>query len=364
MSQVRILILSIGTARPSASAVIAKGLGLPLSTVVSRIYNAPTVLIDEVDESIATQMISMLVSIGFVAEVQSINAPPPVAAELYDVAIYLEDARKLHHAVKKLSEFVGINEADASHMILSPPGIVLGSVSQVTVQALSDQMGSEISVLSSPANTALHSLYIKKEATAAVYNRIVEDIKHAGYSINDQADPITTNIDHLTAKNLWQRYQATGMLQIINQDFIRFDLVLQKNQAYSSLNPEQIKVLKSLANIPAEIAVDVVNSAPITLMESIPNTKIDKHIQAFSEVGLDVTASMITFQLLSLAVLHVTDNKNFAHVLQSFDLHQEGQALPATPFQIPAAIPELQARVIRAALEDTGAEVDLVELSI
>jgi len=362
--QVRILITSVGTARPSASAVIAKGLGLPVSTVVSRLYSAPTTLIDKVDESIATQMINLLVSIGFTAEIQSLDEPAPEPATLYDVAIYIEDARRFQHAVKTLSEFTGINETDASHMILSPPGVVIGSVSKVTVQTLSDQMGEKISVLSSPANTALYSLFLNKEPTKAVELRILEDIKKAGYAIGNSNGAIAADLDHITAKNLWQRYQSTGVLQIINQDFIRYDLILQKPKIDLPLNSVQIQVLKDLAEVPAEIAEEVISSAPITLLESIPKTQVEHYIKTFAEKGINVIASMITFQLLGLEVISISDRVALSNVLQSFGLHQNGQTLPAIPFQTPGAIPELQARIICSTLEDTGAEVNLVEVAI
>ena len=42
--QYRITINSVESARPSASAAVAKGLGLPISTVVSRLYRTPAAL--------------------------------------------------------------------------------------------------------------------------------------------------------------------------------------------------------------------------------------------------------------------------------------------------------------------------------
>lgn len=362
--QFRILITSVGTARPSASAAIAKGLGLPVATVVARLYSAPAILIDKIDESIATQMVNLLISIGYSAEVQNTNAPTPVTAILYDVAIYLEDARKFQHAVKKLSGFVGISEADASQMILSPPGIVLGSVSKVTIQALSDQMGSDISILSSPADTALYSFFLNQETSTIVYKRIVDDIKKAGYAIENTTDLVAANIDHRTAKELWQRYQSTGTLKVINQDFIRFDLILQKAKNNQAPDPGQMKVMQSLAGVPADMVEEVIASAPITLMESVPQAKIAQYSKAFSEQKLSVDAVMITFQTLGLEILSIPDRVSIANILQSFGLHQEGHPLPPPPLQIPVAIPEIQARVIRAVLEDAGAEVNLVELSI
>jgi len=112
--QFRILIKSVGTARPSASAAVAKGLGLPASTVIARLYRAPAVLVDGIDEPVAERMAGFLGEIGYEAEVQGMSEPAPVPAPLNDVAVYIEDARQFQQVVEKLASFLGVAEPDAS----------------------------------------------------------------------------------------------------------------------------------------------------------------------------------------------------------------------------------------------------------
>jgi hypothetical protein len=76
---------------------------------------------------------------------------------------------------------------------------------------------------------------------------------------------------------------------------------------------------------------------------------------------LKVRADLITFQMLGLKVLSLSDRTSLQRVLEGFGLLPPGEILPRPPFRIPGVMPELQARVVRAALEDAGAQVAFAE---
>ena len=229
--QFRILIKSIGTAQPKASIAVAAGLGLPAPTVIAQLYSAPSILVDNIDESIAIEMVKLLNSIGYEAEAQHSVLPPPATSPLYDVAIYLKDTRKFQHSIEVVTDFTGINEDDASRMILSPPGVILGSVSKATINILANQLGSGISLLSSLADTAHYHLFLNEDNGTTVHKRILQDLNDTGLELCGYSGLVATHVDHPTAQQLWQRYQASGLIRIVNQDFLRFDLILEKSLA-------------------------------------------------------------------------------------------------------------------------------------
>lgn len=358
----RILIKSVGTARPSASTAVAKGLGLPASTVVSRLYSAPAILIDGIDEAIARRMVTLLCDIGYEAEAQDSATPAPTPSPLYDVAIYIKDARQFQHVVQKLANFIGISEDDTTRMLLQPPGIILGSVSEAIVSTLSDQLGAEISVLSSQAEKARYDLFLSEDA-GIVHERIVQEISSAGLELCGASGLVATDVPHSTAQKLWQRHQTSGLLHVVNQEFLHFDLILQKSVAESAPDTGQIEVLEKLAGVPAEMAEEVLQAAPITLLESVPNKEVAHYLTIFAEAGLIVSANLITFQMLGVEVLSLSNRAALSQALEGFGLQKPGKPLPRVPFRLPGVMPELQARIIRATLEDTGARVALVEAS-
>lgn len=360
--QFRILIKSVGTARPLACAAVAQGLGLPASTVVSRLYRAPAILVDGIDELIAKRMASLLSDIGYEAEVQDTTTPAPAPSSLYDVAIDIKDTRQFQDVVQKLAAFVGISESDATRMILTPPAVVLGSVSNATVHAFSEQMGPNVSVLSSRPDTANYDLFLSEDS-GVVHKRILTDIASAGLKTCGTSGLVASHVDHATAKQIWQRHQASGLLRVVNQDFLRFDIVLQQSIENETLDTKQIEALERLAGVPADMTEEVLLAAPITLLESVPKAEVAQQLASFAEAGLTVRADLITFQTLGLEVLSLTNPVSLMQVLEGFGLYKPGQPLPRPPFRLPGVLPELQARIIRTALEDTGAQITFVEVS-
>jgi len=356
----RIVVKSIGTAQPAASAAIASGLGLPVTTVISRLYSAPAVLIDGIEESIATGMAKLLSSIGYEAEAQDATLPPPANSTLYDVAIYLNDVRLFQHVIEQVAEFTGIAEEDATQMVLSPPGVILGSVSKASVDAFSDRLGPEVSVLSSQADTAHYNLFLSEDAGSLIHRRILQSLNSAKIELCNTSGLVAINLDHATARELWQRHQSSGLLRVVNQDFLRFDLVLQVSKSNNAVNRTQIEALEKLAGIPPDMAEEVVQAAPITLLESVPDAEVAPLMANFAEADLSVQADMITFQMLGLEILSLSDPAATIQALEGFALIRQGDRLPEPPFVIPGVMPELKARIIRTALEDTGAKITFV----
>ncbi len=360
--QFRILIKSVGTARPSASAAVAKGLGLPASTVIARLYRAPAVLVDGIDEPVAERMAGFLGEIGYEAEVQGMSEPAPVPAPLNDVAVYIEDARQFQQVVEKLASFLGVAEPDASRLILAPPGVVLGSVSDATVNAFSEHMGAGVSILSSQPGKACYDLFVSAEK-GMVQSRILADMASASLEFCGDDGLMAVNVNHSSAQDLWRRHQASGLLRVVNQDFLRFDLVLCEAGEACEPVQRQVEILERLAGVPSKLVAEVLNSAPITLLESVPSADVSAHMEEFAEAGIKVRADLITFQVLGLEVLEISDIPRLKKVLEDLELLQPGEPLPRAPFMLPGVMPELQARVTRAALEDCGARIALVEVS-
>lgn len=361
-NQFRIVITSVGTARPSVSVAIAKGLGLPASTVIGRMYRAPAVLVDSISATVANSMAGMLTEIGYRAEVQDMATPVPDKVPLYDVAIYIEDARQVQSVVKKLAAFVGVSESKATELILTAPGVVLGSVSEVTVKAFKDHMGAGVSILSSRPDKALYDIFVKYEK-GLVQRRILADMTRAGLAYCGKDDVVAVNVEHAMAQELWRRHQGSGLLKVVNQDFLRFDVVLCDWNELDQPDERQITALEQDAGIPPELILKVLKSTPITLFESLTSEQMGEKMAAFSDLGFDVRADLITFQTLGLEVQSAPQPGPLKQVMTDLGFHDPSKPLSRTPFQVNCTMPELQARIARTAIEATGARVRLVEAS-
>jgi len=360
-AQHRIVVNAVGTAKPAMCAAVAKGLGLTTSVVVSRLYRAPAVLIEGIDESLAEQMTTLLCNIGYDAEVQNVNEPPPAKSTLYDVAVYIDDPMAFLPTVKCISKFVGMPEENASEMVLTPPGIVLGSVSEATILSFKDQLCEGCSIISSITEEAEYEIFLGHTAEI-VRRRILSDIKDSDIPLVGETGLVASGVDHNTAQALWRRHQASGAMRVVNRDFLRFDLVCMGiEEGVQSGTPEQIALLKSLVGIPEDMIEEVLNSLPITLLEAVPNNAVEENVLALTEVGLTMRADLISFQVLGLQVESTSDAAATSNILKGYGLLQEDTSLPIPPFTVEGRLPELRAKIIKSSLEEAGAVVTFVE---
>ena len=359
--QYRVVVNSIGKAGLAASAAIAKGLGIPASTLVARLYRAPAVLVEGVEQQVADQVSKLLCDIGYQSEVQDISLPAPARSKLYDVAVYVHEAEAFLPTVKMLSQFIGITESDASSMLMTPPGIVLGSVSKATVEVLHNQLNDGASIIASITDQANYDLFLG-DGVEIVRRRILADIQDAKIPLIAEQGLVAAGVDHEAAQSLWRRHQASGLMRIVNRDFLRFDLVCTGiAEGYGKASVEQIALLNTLAGIPKEMVTEVLDALPLTLLDAVPNAEVEQKMMMLEQVGLQMQADLVSFQLLDLEVLSITQPSATANTLINYGLHQQGQSLPALPFKLGGSLPELQAKLIKAALEQSGAKVVYAE---
>ncbi len=359
--QYRVVVNSVGKAGLAASAAIAKGLGIPASSLVARLYRAPAVLVEGVEQQVAVQVSKLLCDIGYQSEVQDISLPAPTRSKLFDVAVYVHEAEAFLPTVKMLSQFIGITESDASNMLMTPPGIVLGSVSKATVEVLRNQLSEGVSIIASITDQANYDLFLA-DGVEIAKRRILADIRDAKIPLIAEEGLVAAGVDHKTAQALWRRHQASGLLRVVNRDFLRFDLLCTGvAEGYSKASIDQTSVLKSLVGIPEDMVPEVLNALPLTLLDAVPNAEVEQKMMMLEQVGLQMQADLVSFQLLDLEVLSITQPSATANTLINYGLHQQGQRLPAPPFKLGGSLPELQAKLIKAALEQSGAKVAYAE---
>ena len=354
----RVCVTSIGTAVPSTSQAVAQGLGISAQKVINCLYRAPSILVDKIDKKMAGEMVKLLTNIGFEARAEANDAPLPSPERLFDVSVYIEDAREVYDVADKLSNFVGMNKEDALKALMTPSGVVLGSVSQATIDALSDRLGETVSVLQSRPEDAQFSI-ILNEGAEVVKRRILEDFEKLDQPLLARDGLVLADMPHAVVREIWQRHQASGLIHVVNQDFMRFDIILD---AYDRQNmAKAAAVLEAHAGIPADMVADVLDAIPITLNEACPMADMQNLADIYTTVGLVTRADMITFQHVGLQINEVGNGPEVAALFASLGVDEFSRSLPATPFHLGFGLPELQARMWKAALEDRGADVEFLE---
>lgn len=355
----RVVVTSVGIAVPASAVSVARGLGIPVARVVKAFYRAPAILVDNISQQIAEDMARLLEGLGYQAKAEDQLLPFDVSRPLLDVAVYIEDTSRYTEIISATSKFIGVNNDEAARLISTPPGIVLGSVSSATVEALEDRLGGGVSVIASDPVQAIYDLYLV-DCEELVAQRIITDLKHKGHNLVAKKGCLLAGLSQQEAKQIWQQYEKLGVLCVINRDFMRFDIVLQgpKGQNPSSV---QIKALNSIVGIPADLICDVFTALPITLIEGMPYADIKTCLEKLAESGLEVRSDMITFLQLGLRIISSNEGKDLGNALTDMGILKNGEMLPSFPYQLPYHLPELQARLLRDTLIASGANTVFTE---
>ncbi|WP_428241192.1 hypothetical protein [Gynuella sp.] len=355
----RIVVESIGHASPASAAAVAKGLGISAADVIRCLYRAPAVLVDAIEHHIALQLVNLLSSIGYQVKMEQQSSPLPACTKLFEMAVYLTDANQFVSASQKLAEFIGTSEQEAGKLLLTPPGTVLGSVSQATVSAFKTHMAGTVDVIDQPQQQGLFSLFLG-DCPAVVRQRLHHDLQTQGVQTINQHGLIATDIPHDQLLEIWQRHRANAQLRIVNQAFLRYDLTLtdpRDQRSGLALNQTQKQLITRLTDIPDDFLDTVLSATPVALLESIPHADMIDCLQQFNQADIAIQADLITFQMLQLNIIKAPMLKKANELLTSFDIPPVSAPLPQ---RIATPLPEIQARVIQNAMDQLGIVSELI----
>ncbi|MCV6585270.1 MAG: hypothetical protein OIF47_07030 [Marinibacterium sp.] len=352
----RIVITSIGDARPSDAASIAVGLGVPVNRVLEAVYRAPSVLVDGLDAPTARQMGDLLGSLGCGVDVQSANGPAPAPADLYDVALHIEDTARYGAIVDALAGFLGAKPDDAARLVATPPGVVLGQVSRATIDALRQRLGDGAGLIVSDPDSALYDLFLGA-CDQAVVMRLQGDLRRAGFEPLAETGCVLSGLPRDVAEGLWSAHHRIGALRLVNRDFLRFDVVMTGGTP----SPAASAALQDLAGIPDHIVPRLFGAGEITLIDALPLAELADVLDGLAGAGLEIRADLVSFAHLGLDITRAPRPADVRDTLAAIGIGVDEAALRQLPYRLPCALPELQARLLRDALALCGAQADLID---
>lgn len=352
----RVIISSVGTATPQSAASIAIGLGVPVQRVLEAFYRAPTVLVDGLSSEMADHMVSLLNGIGCSVSAESEAEAIPAQSKLFDVALYISDTARFAEITSALATFLGASDEQAAKLISTPPGIVLGSVSAATVDALAGRLGDGAELTRADPDAAVYDVFLG-QCDYHIRRRLFSDLKTRGFSPVAEAGCILGGLNKLDADRLWAAHKAGGQLAVVNREFLRFDIVLTGG----ALDEKSHMALTEIAGIPDRFVAQVFDALPITIVEAVRQCELEEMMTALTAAGLDVRADLVTFLHLGLEITDAPGAVSVGKLLTSLGLKQPATGRLNLPLRLPFHFPEVQARVLRDTLIAQGLEVDLID---
>ncbi|MGD1847507.1 MAG: hypothetical protein ACFB10_19130 [Salibacteraceae bacterium] len=349
----RVVIDSIGTATPKVAGVLAEALSTPAERMFKALYNAPSVMLSEVEQTIAEQTQTLLQELGLEIRVEPEDAPEPLAAEKVDVCVYVPDAVKLPRICQQLSAFLGNQPADALALLIEEPAMVLGGVSPNTAEALRQRLDAEVTTLR--PEECLYTLVFEGN-DLVMRQQLQRYLDSHKVEADLKTKPQVEHLDYTTGMSIWRRFQSTGYVKLINEDLERFELVLESVDATA---PGWQKALVEFTGMPEEIVSEVVAALPIQLEAGLTPEVGQAALQQLTDAGLQCSLHSIYAQAYRLVIHDMGDFKKVSNILSSVVEEADLPRIGQRSWQSPVPLNDLMARYTLARLEAAGATVEL-----
>lgn len=331
-----LIVLSVGSAVPAIAPQIAAGLGMRLEAVLDAVYRAPACLLAGIDAQKAAGLASYLEQLGLNVAVVASGAAPP-RPELFDVAVLLLQPASAGTVSATLAGFIGVDQAEARRLLLTPPGVVLGMVSAATVEALTARLPAESArVIAAAQKTARFALFAPPPDAAqrrALAGRLRPDEQPSGDGL------ALFGLDRARADELWRALRAPDRVRIVHEAFLTADILLEAGPS------DGAPALERLAGVPPDCYGDLLALAPVPIVENVPFAEVEGRLADYAAAGFRVRAELASFAREAVEVVSAP-----AEALTAAGLG--GKRAPClTP-----PLLRLAARVLRAELEAAGAQ--------
>lgn len=341
-----ILIQSIGTAKPGITKILADAFEVNHQLLTQMIYNAPSVFLHKVDDETAHKVKNMLTELGLEIVVQKADDTIPAPTEKLDLALYIQNPLKIQKIAQQLSDFMGINEKEAFELLIQDPSVVLGGVSQNTALALEKRIDAE--VMASNPRKATYTILVK-DLTPTFLNEFGVLCQNAGHKLYQNK---ISGLTHTKAQKLWTKVQDPQKIKLVNEDFIRYRIILN---SFDSENEVSVKFLKEQIGMPTELIGRLEDHLPLEIVESIAKCKVESYLKLTKEANLDCQKMINSVDQYQLQIQNIIQKKEVEKTLDMFFKKVE---IKDTQWQTPQKLDSVLNRLLSEQLEALGCDVE------
>ncbi|MEH6356765.1 MAG: hypothetical protein V7760_12190, partial [Marinobacter sp.] len=205
METYALIIRSPGQVDMAGITVMASALGVPVRALSQDIYRAPSILARDIPADSLPELLSHCASLGLDVTSASNDATVPQTVKTFQLAIHIEDAARIPHAVETIARVTGVSPDQVFRMLATPPGLILGNVSCAAAESLQERLGAGIELMTAVENEGVFDLYLTQSLVSLPAIREL---------IGDQKGLIPLGLAPEQAKALYQRIPK-GMARLL-----------------------------------------------------------------------------------------------------------------------------------------------------
>lgn len=384
----RLIVRSIGTAGVALARSLRHVLPFSDADIAALLFQAPSEILSGLDQPRAEAMAGLLRETGLDCAVLDTGESVNEGRGDYEVALAVRDVERMPALLVEVVRLLGVDAATARSIVCRAPALLLGGISEATVNALRarfDALGADIDA-SRPAEARFDAFL--GECPATVRERALERLRAAigtfelstpaasGASgsagsgptgsrptLGSSSGPVAVfGLDHATADRVWRELRQSNVpVHVVNRDFARYDVVLQAAPDTDGVR----RHLTTRAGIPAGVVSRVLANLPVVVHRALPHADLEAVLAELTQAGARAVAEPLAFQRFAVSLGEVRDARALVPVIgliTGMDEAAASSALRGRPARIAGPFLSVQARWLQHELRRAGADARLEAL--
>jgi len=275
--------------------------------------------------------------------------------ELYDIAIHIDNIKRVSEINRVLSDFLNCSEEESLKLLFADPSIVLRGVTVSIAETLKNKIKAEV-ILSNPI-TALYTLQING-GWDTFTEKIIQVINELTFPVIIKKQKIIENIDFNTTQIIWNRFKQTGRINIINQDFQRFQILLHE---FDIENKKHKECLFKVVGIPYNFLYVLSDKLPVVLDESVDRIRLLNKIETYNKAGLKCSFQPLLFQNYKIVLHNIINYDTTKGIIKHYFPRWKGVAVKKS-WKSPKINSYLRTRYIAQQLKEAGCSVETIRV--
>jgi hypothetical protein len=302
----RLLVRSIGDADAAVISALRRLRAGSDTELAELLYRAPSELLRGLDRQTGTKLLKVLRETGIDVDLVPPSATYEPGSAAYEVALVIKRPDRLLDVIRETVRVLGVDVDTAKKLVCANPAVLIGRVSQATVEALRrryEALGVELDVSRSVEAEFDLAVDSSDFPTRKHLERLLAD-ERIPVAVSDAGQFLATGLKAPAAERIWQKLRdADVKVQVLNRDFQRFDVRMES--APGADDPRRGALfdwMVATIGMPATSAARALAHLPFILVENVTGGEMVTLLHQIHDRGGSASAILLPLQKFSLAV--------------------------------------------------------------
>ena len=270
------------------------------------LYRAPSELLGGLSRETGSRLCALLRETGIDVDLLQPEETFEPGSGDFEVALVVTRVENLLAVIKETVRVLGVDVETAKRLVCGSPAVLIGRISQATVDALRRRyqaLDVELDVSCSASAEFDLAAQSGDDTTRRHVERYLSDEGIAATKGED-GQVLATGLTLAAAERLWAKLTTVdAKVRILNRSFHRFDIRLDRAPGRDdSRRPELAAWLVSTIGMPAATAERALDHAPVVLKENVAGAEMASLLAGVHERGGVASAVLLALQGFGLLV--------------------------------------------------------------